>query len=136
MIYQQRKFSIQLLLPIIILLFGYACKTEKAERQDQINQGPIKEMTFDKTKWNIKEGEDFPYRVQMLNDVLYNDTIRSLNKKEILDLLGEPSNYRNNEDFLYYKITENGIGSWTLKTKTMVIKFLDENTIDWIKIHE
>ena len=119
-----------------MLLICLACKPEKAEEKPQKSHDAAKEMAFDKEKWNIKEGEDYPYRENMLKDVVYNDTIRSLNKVEILDLLGEPSYYRENEHFLYYRITEKNLGPMTLKTKTMVIKFIDENTIDWIKIHE
>ena len=119
-----------------MLLICSACKGEKAEEKPQKSYDAATEMAFDKEKWNIKEGEDYLYRDNMLKDVVYNDTIRSLNKIEILDLLGEPSYYRENEQFLYYRITEKNLGSMTLKTKTMVIKFVDENTIDWIKIHE
>ena len=94
------------------------------------------EITFDEAKWKLKDGEDYPYRDKMLNDIVYNDTVRSLNKDEILDLFGEPSYYRNNENFLYYRITENRLFSWILNTKTMVIKLSEDNKIDWIKIHE
>jgi hypothetical protein len=27
------------------------------------------------------------------------------------------------------------IGSWPLKTKTLVIKMKDEETVEWVKIH-
>ncbi len=38
------------------------------------SETPIK-TTFEKTKWSEKEGKDYPYREQMLNDVVYNDPI-------------------------------------------------------------
>ena len=72
----------------------------------------------------------------MLNDIVYNDTVRSLNKDDILDLLGEPSYYRSNELFLHYEITTKRLFSWTLHSKTMVSKLSEDKTIDWIKIHE
>lgn len=92
------------------------------------------EMKFDKTKWGLKEGQDYIYRNQMLDDIVYNDTIRLLNKDEIINLLGNPD--RTNEVYLYYLITQKRLGSWPLHTKTMVVKLSDDNSIDWIKIHE
>lgn len=97
---------------------------------------PQEEIVFDKTKWNTKEEKDYPYRSQMLNDIVYNDTIRDLNKKEILNLLGEPSYERDDEDYLHYMINQKRLFSWPLHTRVMVVKFKDEETIDWIKIHE
>jgi hypothetical protein len=70
----------------------------------------------------------------MVNDVLYNDTIRSLNGEEILGLLGKPD--RINEGHLYYKIVETSLGFWTLNQKTLVVKLTADNTIEWIKLHE
>jgi len=92
------------------------------------------EMAFDKTKWARKEGKEYPFRDRMLNEVIYNDTVRLLNKEEIFNLLGKPD--RVNDNHLYYMIDQKRIGPWPLHTKTMVIKFSDSNTIEWIKIHE
>ena len=119
------------LLITLLLLYSVACKTEKEGKSD-LDQGTETQVTFDKTKWSVKEGMNYPYRDQMLNDVVYNDTIRSLDKNEILELLGEPD--RVNDGHLYYMITQRRLGVWPLKTKTMVIK-LSEDTIVWIKIH-
>ncbi len=43
---------------------------------------------------------------------------------------------RINENYLYYMIAQKRIGSWPLHTKTMVIMLSDEDTIEWIKIHD
>ncbi len=93
-------------------------------------------MVFDQEKWRTMAGEDYPYREQMLKDVVYNDTIRSLNRQEILDLLGEPSYYRADTNFLYYTISQKRLGKWPLRTKTMVVKFSERDSIEWIKIAE
>ena len=111
---------------LVLLVSCIACNNTKEDSS---------KIGFDKVKWQTKEGMHYPYRDQMLHDVLYNDTIRNRNKTEILALLGEPSYYRNDENFLHYTITETRLGWWTLHTKTMVIKF-SANTIDWIKVHE
>ena len=77
---------------------------------------------------------DYPNRDQMLNSIVFNDSVRALNEDEILDLLGEPD--RRNDGYLYYMISHRRLGFWPLHTKTMVVKLSENNTIDWIKIHE
>ena len=92
------------------------------------------EMPFDKTKWNTKDEHDYLYRDRMVDKVVYNDTIRTLNKVQLLELLGKPDYTR--DEHLYYRISETKIGFWTLKTKTMVIKLEEDKSIVWIKIHD
>ena len=108
-----------------------SCHTEDKKSSPDPNTGAG--TVFDKTKWNTMEGQDYPYRNQMLLDVVYNDTIRALNNKEIIELLGEPD--RSSEGFFYYTVTQKRLFNWPLHTKTMVVKFSGDS-IEWIKIHE
>jgi len=119
---------------ISLLLCCLSCNTESEEKSDIEDKGTEAEITFDKKKWRIKEGEDYPYRDQMVKDLVYNDTVRMLREDEIIELLGEPD--RINEGHLYYTITQKRLGSWVLHSKTMVIKLTEDYRIDWIKIHE
>ncbi len=119
---------------ITLLLSVLACITEKDEKSGLIDHWTKAEITFDKTKWRVKEGMDYPYRVHMLNSIVYNDTVRALYKAELLDLLGDPD--RRNDSYLYYTISQRRLGFWPLHTKTLVIKLSEDSTIDWIKIHE
>ena len=119
---------------LFLLICCFACKTDTAENAQHEKKKPDSEMAFDKAKWKMKDGEDYLYRDKMLNDVVYNDTVRALNKDEILDLLGKPD--RSHENHLYYRIAQKRLVFWPLHTKTLVIKFSEDNTIDWIKIHE
>lgn len=121
---------------VLLAVCFVACKNKTEPYTSDMKIKPESEIKFDKTKWKVKEGLDYIYRDKMLNDIVYNDTVRTLKRDEILELFGEPSYYRNNENFLYYRITEKRIGSWTLHTKTMVIKLMEDNTIDWIKVHK
>lgn len=121
-----------LILPL--LLFCLACNTDKDEKSDTADEGPEVEIKFDQKKWSTRDGRDYPYRDQMLNDVVYNDSIRSLYEDEIIGLLGEPD--RRNDGYLYYMIAQKRLGIWALHTKTMVIKLDEDGAIDWIKIHE
>ena len=69
----------RMFLIIPLLLFVLACNTEKDEKPGLINRDTIAEIIFDKTKWRIKEGLAYPYRDQMLNSIVFNDTVRALN---------------------------------------------------------
>lgn len=120
----------------LLFIFCLSCTSHTEDYSEHMKIKPASEMRFDIAKWQVMEGKDYPYRDKMLNDIVYNDTIRSLNKNEILDLLGEPSYSRDDPNFLHYRITEKRLGRWTLHTKTMVIKLSVDSTIDWIKIHE
>ena len=91
-------------------------------------------MTFDSGLWQRKDGHDYPYRNQMVDDVLYNDTIRSLNKQQIVQLLGEPD--RINDGYLYYLVNQQRLFFWPLHTKTLVVKLENDDSIEWIKIHK
>jgi len=111
-----------------------ACHSDKTENITGEQDTPDAEMVFDKSLWAKKEGEAYPYRDRMLHDVVYNDTIRTLNKEQVVDLLGDPD--RTNDGYLYYSISRKGIGAWTLHAKTMVIKLTEDDGVEWIKIHE
>ena len=113
----------------LFILLKVSCTTPKEERPNFDSE----QISFDRTKWLTKEGTNYPYRRQMVDAILYNDTIRTLNKNEILENLGEPD--RENENHLYYKTSETKFGLFPLSTKFIVIKFIDDETIEWIKTH-
>jgi len=120
----------------ILVLSGcfLACQPDKEVNVKKEIKKPAIEMVFDEEKWKTKEGMDYPYRDMMLHDVVYNDTIRTLSEGDIVRLLGEPDSWNNNH--FYYYIFRKRIGFFALHTKTMVIKFKEDTTIEWIKIHE
>lgn len=125
----------RLLFLLFTLFLAFAsCQNAGEEKAGADIPEPAGEMKFDEAKWKTKDGEDYPFRDKMLNDVIYNDTLRALRKGAILDVLGEPD--RTNDDYLYYTISRKRLGFWTLHAKTMVIKFSGDDTIEWIKIHE
>ncbi len=124
------KQRIKVLFLVLVAMVGWlSCNLDDAPEFEIEGK-----TAFDKVKWGVKEGKDYPYRDQMVNDVVYNDTIRTLGKVEIMELLGEPD--RINNGHLYYMIRQSRLASWPLHTKTMVIKLSDTDKVDWIKIHE
>lgn len=122
---------------VFLLITGFlSCRSDRNDHTEAEQSNTDTEIVFDQEKWKTLDGKDYPFRESMLNDLVYNDTIRTLNRAEILDLLGEPSYYRVDTNFLYYTVTQKRVGSWPLRTKTMVIKFSGRDTIEWIKIAE
>ena len=118
---------------IIALIACESCAHSSSDSAAISGKTEVK-VKFNKSKWDVKKGSDYPYREQMVNDLVYNDTIRSLNKKNILSLLGEPD--RVNENYLYYMIAQKRLGFWPIHTKTLVLKFSVKDSVEWIRIHE
>ncbi len=120
---------------IILLISGcFSCNSTPEQNAGNEAKGSPSEMKFDQAKWQIKEGYHYPYRDQMVDDLLYTDRLRVLEKDEIIDLLGKPN--RTDSLFLFYTISQKRLFFFPLHTKTMVIKLSDDNTVDWIKLHE
>lgn len=132
-----KKYSI----PKTFLMVFYLCVVSfSVEASDTIkskNEIASKEVVFDKGKWLKHQDDYYPHRDKMLKSILYTDLVRSLNKNEIIKLLGEPTYYRDNKNYLHYLINKKTLlGIWTLHTKTLVIKLENDKTVEWIKIHE
>jgi hypothetical protein len=101
------------------------------------NNTVTNKVIFDKNKWLEHKGDYYTFRDEMLDNILHTDLVRNLNQNEIIKLLGEPSYYRENKNYLYYLIKKKSLlGFWTLHTKTLVIKLKDDKTVEWIKIHK
>ena len=114
------------LIPLICLLpFFCSCNNKQAEPNSQVK--------FDKVKWQTKEGEAYPYRDDMLDDLISNITLKGLHYDSVISLLGRPE--RINDGHLYYRIFRREAGSITLGTKSFVIKLTADSTVEWRKIH-
>ena len=115
---------------LLLLCIFTGCVEEKETASSDV----IDEIVFDSKKWKSKQGSDYPYREEMVNSVLYNDSIRTLTKPQIIELLGNPE--RTNDNHLYYLIHQRKIGMWTFKASYLVIKCTDKDSVEWIKLHE
>jgi len=91
-------------------------------------------MKFDKTKWQAKENDTYPYRDQMLDDLIRNVTLKGLKKNELIDLLGQPT--RTDAGYLFYTVAQPHLGIVPLSNKSLVIKLSRDSTVEWRKIHE
>ncbi len=65
---------------VLILLFLslLACKNTKQDKNEE---------KFDKTKWVTKNNLDYPYRNEMLKDLVYNTKLKGLKQDEVFNLL-------------------------------------------------
>lgn len=123
-----------------ILLLCQSCredrdyKTEDPSVVSEKISAAENDSIFSPEKWKIKDGSDHPYRNAMLKDLINDRDFRSLKRKEVLAVLGEPT--RIDTNYLFYRIAQKRLGPWPIHTKTMVVKFTEDSLIEWIKIHE
>ncbi|CAN5302727.1 hypothetical protein BH09BAC2_BH09BAC2_04740 [soil metagenome] len=109
---------------ILIITFGVSCKHKRQTTPDK----------FDKEKWAYSEGKQFPYRDNIIIDLLSSRILIGLKQKEVLSVLGQPS--RTDINYFFYIVDQQTIGNYfPLHTKTLVIKFTAD-TVTWTKVHE
>ena len=89
---------------------------------------------FDEDRWKIKEGADYPYRDEMLHDLVYEQQLKGLEKEELIKLLGEPD--RSKKGFLYYRVAQKRLGLLPLHTTTLVIELSEDSIVKTRRIHE
>lgn len=118
---------------LLLLSVALACSPEKNSGPGQASGGIPTDSTFDRELWSTRRGGEYPFREQMLRDVVYNDTIRRLNREQLLSLLGDPD--RENEGHLYYTISEKKLGFLTLSLTSMVVRLRPDGSVEWIRIY-
>jgi hypothetical protein len=119
---------------LFLFISSPSCNEENEAKVEEKIVDIATEISFDKEQWSTKKGQTFPSREKMLNNVIYNDSLRSLKRTELLEQLGEP--LRTNNEYVYYLIEKNKALFMTLRTRTLVIKFKEDDTVEWMKIHE
>ena len=102
-----------------------SCNNKKADTNSQVK--------FDNVKWQTKEADAYPYRDEMLDDLIDSVTLKGIPYDSLINILGQPD--RVNEGHLYYNVSRKEMGVITLGTKTFVIKLKPDSTVEWRKIH-
>lgn len=68
----------------------------------------IVNIKFEKVKWDsVGDLHSYRYREDMLKDLITHHPIKGLTRKQLVDSLGEPDNYHNLGDSIYYDIVVN-----------------------------
>lgn len=115
------------------MVFVFCCVACNNKENNNQTAG-ASEIAFDKTKWAIKQGMDYPYRDLMLNDLMYGHELHDIPKDSLVAMLSQPD--RTDSLYLFYRIAQERIGFFPLHTKTLVFKLHPDSTVLWIKIHE
>ena len=110
----------------LLILFLSVCFSCKPKRQP--------DEKFDKAKWAVNVDDEYLYRNLMINDLMSHHELHGLKKDKIIEMLGEPN--RIDSSYLFYTVFWDHIGPLTVHTKTLVIKFGNDRTVEWRKIHE
>ena len=120
--------------PFILFLCCLSCEPRHDE-QPAIEDPPTETKSeFEKNRWIVQDGKDYPYRNEMLEDLMNHPELRKFDKSQVLDLLGQPD--RVDSLYLFYKIAQERLGPWPLHTKTLVIKLSGDSTLNKIMIHQ
>lgn len=118
--------------PIALILFiGCNASPEKPE-SDQPQDSVA--VLFDPVKWKIQKEEDFPYRKDMIDDLIASSRLKKLSKEEVMQLLGPPT--RTDSSYLFYQVEQTRLFMWPLHTTTLVIKLSGDSTENQVMIHE
>ncbi|GAB3573819.1 hypothetical protein [Hymenobacter daeguensis] len=65
------------------------------------------ELKFNKAQWerfDDSEGGEYPYRDRMLGDLVEHHQLKGLTYKQLIDSLGTPGNFDNDDDTVRYEI--------------------------------
>jgi len=105
---------------LLLLLICSAChNNEEATKSD---------ISFERTKWDAKDGVNYTYRKQMVNDLLNNYKWPGVKKDSVLKLLGEPDVVEEGI-FLLYHYEQKRLGGFPLSTQSLVIELATDSMV-------
>ena len=96
-----------------------------------------KQSAFDKDKWAYRGDMEFPYREEMLTDLLESHPLRGLSYSQLINTLGKPdqvgsTNYQVNYDIL----TEYGSDIDPIHSKLLEISLSTDSMVTGHKVQE
>lgn len=124
-----------LILPAALVLLCAACKPDVSGKTEAAIPEIAIDSTFDPTRWQLKEGDDYPYRELMYRQLLYSDTLRQRSKSDVLQLLGEPDRSSEDSSHIYYRLKGRQVGPVLFSSKFLVFKFTAADSVEWIKTY-
>lgn len=123
----------RVLLMAALLLLTASCGNEKQE--EKVSKPAVEEgqIPFDKAKWLMTDGTDYPYRDKMVADLFKDDKLKGLTKDQIVERLGEPT--RTDKNYIFYRLSQTRIQFIPLRTKTLVIRLSPKGLSEAVLIH-
>ena len=97
----------------------------------QLSGCEIKEMEFDKSKWNERFDGFYEYRENMVQDLMENHLEKGMEFKKVIELLGEPGNYQNKKEneITYEIMVDYGWNIDPMEGKELYIEFDKDSTV-------
>lgn len=89
---------------------------------------------FNSELWKATDGNSYPNRECMYENLVESQFLKSKNKNEITLILSAPDREENGH--LFYMISQEKAGFMPLHTTTLVIKLNEDETVNWVKIHK
>ena len=102
----------------------------------QLSGCEIKEMEFDKSKWNERFDGFYEYRENMVQDLMENHLEKGMKFKKVIELLGEPGNYQNKKEheITYEIMVDYGWNIDPMEGKELYIEFDKDSTVTDFKL--
>ncbi|CAL65839.1 hypothetical protein [Christiangramia forsetii] len=96
----------------------------------QLSSCGVKEMEFDKSKWNERFDGFYEYRENMIQDLMENHLKKGMKLRKVVELLGEPGNYQNEEtnEITYEIMVDYGWNIDPMEVKELYVEF-DKDSI-------
>ena len=96
----------------------------------------VKEIEFDKSKWNERFDGFYEYRENMVKDLMENHIKKGIDLNKIIELLGEPGNYHNvkSNEIIYEIMVDYGWNIDPMEGKELHIEFDKDSTVTNFKL--
>lgn len=116
----------------IFLLPLFSCQGDMENVKEK--SGVAEPVRFDREKWLIKEGMDYPFRDSMLTDLTTNYDWEGMKSDDVIELLGKP--WRSDSVALVFMVRQRRIGLWPLNTKALVVKLNPDSSVNKVVIYK
>ncbi len=107
---------------LFLLLFCSACSSSDETKPD---------IKFDGTKWNMKDGDSYTFRKQMVNDLLQNYKWSEVKKDSLIKMLGNPDEIED-DIFLLYSYDHKYFGQFTKSTQ-LIFELAPDSTVKLVR---
>ncbi len=97
----------------------------------QLSSCGVKEMEFEKSKWNERFDGFYEYRENMVQNLMESHLKKGMDLKNVIELLGEPGNYQNEKpnEITYEIMVDYGWNIDPMEGKELYIEFDKDSTV-------
>lgn len=110
---------------LLLLLFLFSACSNNGETSKP-------DITFERTKWDAKDGSAYLYRVQMINDLIKNYRWPGVKKDSVVKLLGEPDEIEE-DTFLLYHYKQKYLGTLPMFSESLIFELTADSTVKLVR---